>query len=319
MGLCLVGALAQDCSEQVMQDSVQVSFERNRRTGEVKSLDTVEVTFDYGKVQDCVGDEEEPTLFIFKGETWEEITGVRKRRNTWNWNVAGVQPCRANYFKLKVGDQEIDRVLDSVADTDLVDLNFRLGAPQDVRYDIENQVIMWTEVTCATGYYIEMVDLDGNLKEIEVFDTRLSSDELSHLAPCQEMELYLTPFVIESDNRNSRDEAEFRFEKFPDFSKDILTISDVTSNSVDMKVQLDSLRCVESLSVAITAQDSDDTLETLEAELDEDSQEETIRFENLNQETDYEFKIAATPFQGDETPMEAKVVRVFYDLMLNLM
>ena len=81
LGLCLVGAIAQDCSDQVMQDSFQVSFERKRSTGEIKSLETVEVTFDYGKVQTCFGDEEEPTLFIHKGETWEEITGGRKRRS----------------------------------------------------------------------------------------------------------------------------------------------------------------------------------------------------------------------------------------------
>ena len=57
-----------------------------------------------------------------------------------------------------------------------------------------------------------------------------------------------------------------------------------------MKVQLDSLRCVESLSVAITKQDSYDTLDS--QTLDQNSQE-TIRFAYLNPETDYEIKIEA--------------------------
>ena len=121
------------------------------------------------------------------------------------------------------------------------------------------------------------------------------------------MNLYIFPYVIKSANSNPKDEAYFSFEKFPDFSRDFLNISDVTSNSVDLKVQLDSLRCIESLSVAITEQDSDDTLDT--KVLDENSQE-TIRFENLNQETDYEIKILVRPLANnmDQHLVEAKVV-----------
>ena len=278
------GALAQDCSEEVIQDSFQVSFEKNRRTGQIKSLDTVEVTFDYGKVQNCFGGEK-PILQT----PWEKLTEGRNRRNTWSWTLANIKPCQDNYFTLKVGDKQIDRVLNKMADSDIVDYNYKLGVPNDVRYIKEDQVIEWTEVTCATGYHIEMVDMDNNLKEFEVTENRLSS-ELAELAPCQSMDLFIYPYVIESVNRNSKDEAYFSFEKFPDFSKGFITISDVTSNSVDMKVQLDSLRCVESLSVAITKQDSNDTLGF--QTLDENSQE-TIRFDNLNPETDYEIKIEA--------------------------
>ena len=303
------GALAQDCSEEVIQDSFQVSFEKNRRTGQIKSLDSVEVTFDYGKVQSCFGGEE-PSLFIHNNEDWVEVNGGRNRRNTWTWNLETVKPCQVNYFKLKVGDHEIDRVLESVTNDEVVDFNYRLGAPHEVSYLREDQVIEWTEVTCATGYHIELVDMDNNLKEFEVTENRLSS-ELAELAPCQEMDLFIYPYVIESVNRNSKDEAYFSFEKFPDFSKGFITISDVTSNSVDMKVQLDSLRCVESLSVAITKQDSDDTLDF--QTLDENSQE-TIRFDNLNPETDYEIKIEAK-----NVPVEVIEVRIVLLLCLNVM
>ena len=299
------GALAEDCSEEVIQDSFQVSFEKNRRTGQIKSLDTVEVTFDYGKVQSCFGGEE-PRLYINNNENWAEVNGGRNRRNTWTWNLETVKPCQVNWFRLAVGDQNIDRVLESRTNDEIVDFNYRLGAPDDVWYVKENQVIEWTEVTCATGYHIEMFDMDNNLKEFEVTENRLGS-ELAELSPCQEMELYIYPYVIESANRNSRDEAYFSFEKFPDFSKGFLTISDVTSNSVDMKVQLDSLRCVESLSVAITEQDSDDTLDS--QTLDQNSQE-TIRFANLNPETDYEIKI-----EPKSVPVEAKKVRIVCVLM----
>ena len=73
------GALAQDCSEEVIQDSFQVSFEMNRRNGEIKSLDIVEVRFDYGKVQSCFAGEE-PRLFIkdnSKEDTWEKFSRGR--------------------------------------------------------------------------------------------------------------------------------------------------------------------------------------------------------------------------------------------------
>ena len=157
-----------------------------------------------------------------------------------------------------------------------------------------------------------MVDMDNNLKEFEVTESRLSS-ELAELAPCQEMELFIYPYVIESANRNLKDEGYFSFEKFPDFSKGFLTISDsdVTSNSVDMKVQLDSLRCVESLSVAITKQDSNDTLGF--QTLDENSQE-TIRFDNLNPETVYEIKIEAK-----NVPVAVIEVRIVLFECLNVM
>ena len=150
--------------------------------------------------------------------------------------------------------------------------------------------------------------MDNYFKEFDVTDNRLSL-ELAELAPCQRMNLYIFPYVIKSANSNPKDEAYFSFEKFPDFSRDFLNISDVASNSVDLKVQLDSLRCIESLSVAITEQDSDVTLNT--KVLDENSQE-TIRFENLNHETDYEIKILATPLANnlDQHLVETKVVRL---------
>ena len=315
--LGLSGALAQECSEEEMQNSFQVSFEKNRRTGEIKSLDAVEVTFDYGKVQHCVGSEK-PTLHMNKDSNWEEVPGGRKRRNTWSWTVvdADVKPCKATAFMLMVGDQQISTYLDlgDSANDLLVEHNYRLGTPEEISYIVKDQVIEWKEVECATGYHIEMVDLDHNIVEVNVTENRLSSG-LADLAPCEEMEVYITPYVINSENienRNTRDEAEFRFEKFPDFSQGFLDISEVTSNSVDMKVQLDSLRCVESLSVAISEQDSDDSLD--EKMLHEDS-DETISFEKLNQETDYEIKIVATPFEElNQDSVTVKVVRIHFNV-----
>ena len=78
-----------------------------------------------------------------------------------------------------------------------------------------------------------------------------------------------------------------------------------------MKVQLDSLRCVESLSVAITKQDSNDTLGF--QTLDENSQE-TIRFDNLNPETVYEIKIEAK-----NVPVAVIEVRIVLFECLNVM
>ena len=310
----LSGALAQECSEEEMQDSFQVSFEKNRRTGEIKSLDVVEVTFDYGKVQHCVGSEE-PTLHMMEDAKWEEVAGGRKRRNTWSWTVvdADVKPCKATAFMLVIGDQQTSTYLDLGASANdlLVEHNYRLGAPEEIRYLIRDQVIEWNEVECATGYHIEMVDQAHNIVDVNVTENRLSSG-LADLAPCEEMDVFITPYVINSENRNSRDEAVFRFEKFPDFSQGFLNISDVTSNSVDMKLQLDSLRCVESLSVAISEQDSYDSLD--EKMLHEDS-DETFSFENLNQETDYEIKIVATPFEElNQDSVAAKVVRIYFNV-----
>ena len=308
----LSGALAQECSEEEMQDSFQVSFEKNRRTGEIKSLDAVEVTFDYGKVQHCVGSEE-PRLHMIEDAKWEDVAGGRKRRNTWSWTVLGVKPCKDTTFMLVVGDQQISAYLDLGASANdlMVEHNYRLGAPEEVSYLIRDQVIEWKEVECATGYHIEMVDRAHNIVDVNVTENRLSSG-LADLAPCEEMDVFITPYVINSENRNSRDEAVFSFEKFPDFSQGFLDISDVTSNSVDMKLQLDSLRCVESLSVAISEQDSYDSLD--EKMLNEDS-DETFSFENLNQETDYQIKIVATPFgESNQDSVAAKVVRIYFNV-----
>ena len=309
--LAITGVLAEDCSVEVMTNQFEVSFEKNRRSGEIKSLDTVEVSFDFENLQECLGNEE-PRLFIYKEELgdWDEVSRGRRRRSTWSWNVAGVKPCLNTDFMLEVGAQQLQRSLAAQAPEALVKHNYRLGSPAEVTYLNIDQVVQWTEVTCATGYAIEMVDSEGGITELEVTESRLSS-EVAALGPCQEVEVYIYPFVVDSENRNMRDEAYISFDKFPDFSKGIFEISMITSVSVDMKVQLDSLRCVESLSVEITGHDSDDTLAS--RVLDENSVDETITFDSLDHETVYEIKVDATSFEDMDQPlMKIKAVRTYY-------
>ena len=292
--LGIAGVLSEECSDQVIKDSFQVSFVKGRN-GEIRSLDTVEVTFDYGKVKTCVNNEE-PKLFV-PNDSWVEVAGGRKRRNTWSWNVRGVKPCRDTEFLLQIGDKQVVNTLEAQSDQVLVDHYYSLGATEAVTYIPRDQVVEWSEVICATGYHIEMVDIDQKIVEHDVTENRLSS-EIADLAPCQYMEMFITPYVMDSDNRDRRDETKFDFEKIPNISQGFLVFSDVTSNSVDMKVQLDSLRCVESLSVEIAERDSDDTLDT--KVLNQNSNDETISFEDLIQETDYVIKIAVPELEAAE-------------------
>jgi len=296
---------------ETARDAFSVKFETDRR-GRLKSLDTIEVSFYYSdRVDKSCADDLVLNMEMPDG-SWEEVSArkqdkrdkKRGRKRYFLWKVEGILPCRNNRFRLVSGENYIESELPPAELEDLEEFEFAPGSPKNIVYASDE--LRWDAIECATGYKVEVVELDNQDEEVLNDNVGDSSVFLSGLEYCHEYEYVIYPMI--GDFESTDDEEFGEFTKEP--SIDVLSALDISVEASENDALIswevtDQVLCVDKYEVEVCEFNNADECKTEIVYDPIEANTFSVKVDELKQGTAYQISLAAI-YRGDNWYKDVK-------------